>query len=239
MATISVIIPSYNQAEYLEDAIESAYNQTYAAHQIIVIDDGSTDNSLEIAQRYQFQKYPMIESPVRVVSQVNKGLASARNTGIMWATGDYCMFLDADDIMEENCLERINQAILRTNCDVVAPSFRTFGKAEQEVILATAFTMDDLKQSNRLGYFSAIKRQTLLELGGYNPRMKWGYEDYDLWFDLFKRGKTLWVIQEPLIRYRLKDKSMIHDAQAHHEECMAQIRTNHPALWGIPVAQKK
>lgn len=231
MARISVIIPVYNQAEYLEDAIESCYNQSSPAHEIIIIDDGSTDGSLDIALRYTFPKFPSIHSPVKVVSQVNKGLASARNTGIMWATGDYCMFLDSDDIMEENCLERINQGILKTNCDVVAPSFKTFGKAEQTVILAPGFTIEDLKKANRLGYFCAIRRQALLDVGGYNPRMRWGYEDYDLWFDLFKRGKTLHVIQEPLIRYRLRDGSMIHDAQAHHEECLNQIMINHPQFF--------
>ena len=230
MATISICIPSYNQAEYLVEAIESAYNQTFPPHEILICDDGSTDNSLEIAERYTFPKYPLIESPVRVIKQVNKGLPSARNTLIMNATGDYIMFLDADDILMENALERIHHEILATNADIIAPSFKCFGKSDATVILQ-GFTMEDLKVANRLGYFCAIRRSALQAIGGYNPRMKYGWEDYDLWFDLFKKGYTIAIIQEVLVMYRVKEKSMIHEANAHSEELWAQLKKNHPSLW--------
>ena len=227
---LSIVIPSYNQARYLEDCLESAYSQTVQAHEILVVDDGSTDNSLEIAKRFEFSEFPLISSPVRVISQVNKGLASARNTGIMNATGDYILFLDADDMLEENAVERILAEARATNADVIAPSFREFGISNREVILG-AFTMEDLKQANRLGYFCAIKRSVLLEIGGYNPKMRWGFEDYDLWFDILKRGKVVYVLQDVLVRYRVKEQSMIHEANAHRDELMAQIRANHPTLF--------
>jgi glycosyltransferase involved in cell wall biosynthesis len=230
MATISVVIPSYNQAEYLADAIESAYNQTNPPHEIIVVDDGSTDGSLEIAERYKFSKYPLIESPVKVIKQVNKGLPSARNTGIMNATGDYIMFLDADDILMEHALERIHAEILGSNADIVAPSFKCFGKSNETMILQ-GFTMEHLKEANRLGYFCAVRRSALLAVGGYNPRMKYGWEDYDLWFDLFKRRYSISILQEVLVLYRVKEKSMITEANAHSEELWAQIKKNHPELW--------
>lgn len=230
MASISIVIPSYNQAEYLEDAIESAYGQTIDPLEILVVDDGSTDNSLEIAERYMFKEFPGVESPVRVIRQVNKGLASARNTGIMNARGDYILFLDADDILLENAVARLTQEIHQVNADIVAPSFKEFGKSEREVIL-TGFTMDDLKQANRLGYFSAIRRSALLEVGGYSPRMTWGYEDYHLWFDLFRRGKSIAVLQEVLVMYRVKEKSMIHEANAHAQELNLQIRKDFPQLF--------
>lgn len=228
--SISIIIPSYNQAEYLAEAIESAYNQTLAPHEIIVVDDGSTDNSLGIAESYMFKQFPAIESPVRVINQVNKGLPSARNTGIMNATGQYCLFLDADDKLREDAVQKIMLTISQTNSDIIAPSFKCFGKSDQEVTLGMP-NIEEFKVGNRLGYFSAFRRSILLECGGYNPKMKWGYEDYDLWFDLFKRGKTLTVLPDPLVFYRIKDKSMIHEAQAHHKELMEQIVTNHPEIW--------
>ncbi len=232
---ISIIIPSYNQKDYLEQSIESAYNQSLPAHEIIVVDDGSTDGSLEIAQRYQFSKYPMIESPVRVIRQVNKGLASARNTGIMNSTGDYILPLDADDILKENAVERLTQEILRTNADVVAPSFKCFGVRDDTIILQ-GFTLDDFKKDNRLGYFSAIRRSVLQEVGGYNPKMRWGWEDYDLWFDLIKRGKSFSILQEVLVLYRTKEKSMITEANQHADELWTQIKLNHPEIW--PPTQK-
>lgn len=216
----SIIIASYNQQEYLPDAIESAINQTLKPHEIIVIDDGSTDNSLEIARRY---------FGLKVISQVNKGLASARNTGIMNATGEYIMPLDADDILQENCLEKIAEAIKQTNADIVAPSFKTFGVNNVEVILNPDVKFEDFKNGNYLGYFSAIRKSKLLEIGGYSPRMVWGYEDYHVWINLLHRGATLKVLRDVLVLYRTKESSMIHSAQAHHAELIAQINKDFPS----------
>lgn len=230
MSRISIIIPAYNQAQYLSECIESAYNQTMQAHEILVINDGSTDNTAEVAERYMFKQFPAIESPVRVIHQVNKGLPSARNTGIMNATGDYCLFLDSDDKLREDAVQKITTAIQQNNADVVAPSFKCFGNVNNEVILGVP-TMEEFKVANRLGYFCAVRRSALLEVGGYNPKMKWGWEDYDLWFDLFKRGKTLNVLQDVLVDYRVKDHSMITEANAHSQELYAQIKTNHPELF--------
>lgn len=230
MANISIVIPSYNQADYLEDAIESAYNQSLPPYEILIVDDGSTDGSLDIAKRYEFKEFPGIESPVRVISQTNRGLPSARNTGIMNAKGDYIQFLDADDILMENALAKINQEILRSNADIVAPSFVEFGKSNREVILA-GFTMEDLKQANRLPYFCCIKKSALVEIGGYSTKMVWGWEDYHLWFNLFSRGKSIAILQEPLVKYRVKDHSMIHEANAHANELWGQIRKDFPFIW--------
>lgn len=233
MSKVSIIIPCFNQGEYLEDAIESAWNQTHPPHEIIVVNDGSTDNSAEIAERYMFKQFPLLESPVRVIHQVNKGLSSARNTGIMAATGDYILPLDADDILMENAIEVITRKILETNSDVIAPSFIEFGTSDRKVIVQP-FTLDDLKQANRLGYFSAIKRSVLIEVGGYNPKMKWGYEDWDLWFDLIKRGKSFMILNGEeyiLVKYRVKEHSMLTNAVQHHQELTNQIMLNHPELF--------
>lgn len=227
---ISIIIAAHNQAEYLEECIESCYNQTLSAHEIIVVNDGSTDNTAEIAERYMFKEFPLIDSPVKVIHQVNKGLPSARNTGIMAATGDYIIFLDSDDMLKENAIARITKDIVETNADIIAFSFKEFGKSDREVIL-DAFTMDDLKIANRLGYFSCVRRSALVEVGGYSPKMKWGFEDWHLWFNLFSRSKTAAIIKEPLALYRVKEKSMIHDANAHSEELYAQIKKDFPQIW--------
>lgn len=231
MNRISIVIPTYNQAEYLEDAIESAYDQTVPAHEIIIVNDGSTDGTAEIAERYRFANLPGIESPVKVIHQVNKGLASARNTGIMNATGDYILFLDSDDMLKENAVEKISSTILQTNADIIAPSFECFGLRDDKVILG-GFTMDDLKVANRLGYFCAIKRQALLDVGGYNPKMIWGFEDWDIWFDLFKRNKTVIALQDILVRYRIRTNSMITEANKHSDELIGQIKRNHPDVFG-------
>src|ERR671910_1122682 len=85
---VSVVIPCYNQAHFLGEAIESVLSQSYPHHEIVVVDDGSTDDTSEVASRYD---------GVRLVRQENRGLAGARNTGIRHSEGDYLVFLDADD----------------------------------------------------------------------------------------------------------------------------------------------
>lgn len=217
---ISIVIPCWNQVEYLPAAIESVLSQTVSPHEIIVIVDGSPDNSLEIAKSY--------EPRIKVINQVNKGLASARNTGLMNMTGDYLFPLDADDMMLENCIERVEQVIKETNADIVAPSFKTFGTSNEKVILMPNLTLEDFKVANRIGYCSAIKRLALLEVGGYSPKMVYGYEDLHLWVNLLTRGYKLVTIPETLWLYRTKEKSMIHDAQKHHSELMNQIYKDFP-----------
>src|SRR3990167_2551156 len=147
---VSIIIPSYNQQEYLPDAIESAIAQSVRA-EIVVIDDGSTDGSLAKAREYE-------PFGVKVVSQVNKGLASARNTGIMHVTGDYILPLDADDKITENCVERILEVAEKTDADVIAPSIQCFGLAFESTILKGDLKLEDFKIGNRISYCSAIKK---------------------------------------------------------------------------------
>ena len=86
--TVSVVIPVYNGASFLGEAIESAINQTYSPYEIIVVDDGSTDNTREVAQKY----------PIRYFLRPHKGASAARNYGVVRSQGDLLAFLDADDI---------------------------------------------------------------------------------------------------------------------------------------------
>ena len=216
---ISVGIPAYNQGQYLTECIESVLAQTQKPHEIIVVNDGSQDDTRYVAQQYPDVKY---------IEQVNKGLASARNTMIMNMTGNYFYPLDADDMMLESCIEKISEVIEKTDADIIAPSFKCFGKYSDSVILMDNPTLQDFKGANRIGYFSAIKKEALLEVGGYSPRMTFGYEDYHLWINLLLAGKKLVTMKDILILYRTKESSMIHDAQKHHSELIAQICKDFP-----------
>lgn len=220
---ISIIIPLYNQQEFIADAIQSALDQTVPC-EIIVINDGSTDNSLEIAKGFE-------KHGVKVVSHPNKGLPSARNTGIMNATGDYILPLDGDDILQDNCVERLQFFIDQTGADIVAPSFKCFGINSSDVILMPNPTLNDFKTANRIPYCSAIKKEALLEVGGYSPRMLWGYEDFHLWVTLLNRGKTLVTIPDKLFLYRVKEVSMITESLKHHDELISQIVRDNPNVY--------
>ena len=226
---ISVLIPAYNQAEYLDQCIESVLAQTYKPHEIIVVNDGSTDDT-----RYVAMQYPQ----VRYIEQLNKGLASARNTGIMNMTGDWFYPLDADDMMTENCLQRVVDTIAENpDADIIAPSFKEFGARDTTIILMEKPEFNDFKPTNgfpmnRIGYFSAIKKEALLKIGGYSPKMTWGWEDYHFWLNLTSVGKKIVTIPEVLILYRVKEHSMINEANAHATELWTQIYKDFPNLNG-------
>lgn len=223
MKKISVIIPTFNQQEFLAETLDSVLNQTVKPHEVIVVNDGSTDNTRGILESYA--------DKVKVIHQVNKGLASARNTGIMNATGDYILPLDSDDLLQDGCIERLNKVIKDTKADIVGLSFKNFGMDQSLVILQFRPTLEDFKIGNRLGYCSAINREALLEVGGYSSRMTWGFEDLHLWINLLSRGKTVVTIPEPLWLYRVRTNSMISVANQHKDELLAQIKKDFPTFY--------
>ena len=104
-ALVSVIIPTYNAQDFIEECIRETINQTYKKIEIIIVDDGSIDNTREICERYANKDYR-----IKLISQKNQGVSVARNTGINMATGDYIVFFDADDYPERNLIKRYMQA---------------------------------------------------------------------------------------------------------------------------------
>lgn len=218
---ITIGIACYNQAEYVREAVESALSQTVPC-EVIAVNDGSTDNTLEILKSIK---------GIKIVNQINKGLPSARNTMVMNMTGDYLLPLDSDDVLLPNCVEKMLEVIKETSADIVAPSFESFGVTCEDVILMDNPTVEDFKTGNRIPYSSAVKKEALLEVGGYSPRMVFGYEDYALWFDLLKRGKKLVTIKDKLMMYRIKPVSMITNAVKHDAELKAQIMKDNKELF--------
>ena len=217
---IDIILPSFNQQEYLPDAIESALAQS--ASSVIVVDDGSTDNSLKIAEGYQSQG-------VRVISQTNKGLASARNTGIMNSKAQYCLFLDADDILLDGCTDKIIEVAANTQADIIAPSFKEFGLSQADVILMPNPKLEDFRNGNKVGYCQTIRRTALQHIGGYSPRMAEGYEDLHLTINLLSKGYSLVTISDILWLYRIKEESMYTNSIRYHKKLLAQINKDFPS----------
>lgn len=111
MNTISVIVPIYNAEKYLSKCIESLIHQSYRALQIILVNDGSTDNSLTIAQDYAAQ-----DTRIAIYSQPNKGQASARNNGLQYANGEWIAFVDADDYLDADCYAQLIQHMANNDC---------------------------------------------------------------------------------------------------------------------------
>lgn len=129
MYSVTVIVPVYNVREYVQECLCSVLNQTYTNLEVLVIDDGSTDGSLEIC-RQTVQE----DARVTIVSQPNGGLSAARNAGLVRATGHYIYFVDSDDRLAPDAIERLYEQVrIHGEVDVVSGQFRTIGVAGEKV----------------------------------------------------------------------------------------------------------
>ena len=115
MATISIIIPVYNTAQYVAECLDSVLAQSFKDIEIVCVNDGSTDNSVAILKKYQKK-----DKRIKVITQKNKGLSGARNAGLKAATGKWVCFLDSDDILPPKALEVLYGGVQKTGCQIVA-----------------------------------------------------------------------------------------------------------------------
>ena len=121
---ISVIVPVYNVEKYLRQCLDSIVAQTYRDLEIILVDDGSIDASGAICDEYAVR-----DSRIKVVHQPNRGLSSARNTGLDLVSGEYTFFIDSDDWIHEKALERLLLAQAKTNADLVLCNYQRVDEA--------------------------------------------------------------------------------------------------------------
>lgn len=114
MDLISIIVPVYNSEKYLKECIESILNQTYQKLEIVLVNDGSTDNSLNICESYKCK-----DSRIKIISQPNNGVSSARNQGIINSSGSYICFVDSDDLLSTNCIDVLYREMSTGDVDLV------------------------------------------------------------------------------------------------------------------------
>ena len=116
--TSSIIVPVYNSQRTIERCLTSILEQTYRNLEIIVVDDGSTDNSVQIINQYK------VDGRIHLISKKNGGVSSARNTGLSIAQGDFIQFVDSDDYLSSNMTERLVTLITTNNCDLVICGYK-------------------------------------------------------------------------------------------------------------------
>ncbi len=134
---ISVIVPVYNVENYLKGCLESLVNQTLYDIEIICVNDGSTDKSLDILNKYRKQ-----DSRIILVNKANEGVSIARNDGLRIAGGGYVVFVDADDYVEKCLCERLYEVIVQTNTDIIVYGAEIFPKKAVEY---ESWLLDTLK----------------------------------------------------------------------------------------------
>ena len=148
---ISVIVPIYNSEQYLERCIESILKQTYSNIEIILVDDGSTDNSPSICDQYQKK-----DSRIKIIHKGNSGAASSRNVGIEIARGDFISFVDSDDYIELNMYEEMMNINKKYECDIVMCDCLKESKTSSEIFTHSIRPGYYDKEMLRIEYFSKL-----------------------------------------------------------------------------------
>ncbi len=198
---VSIITPVFNSENYLEETINSVLNQTYQNWELIIIDDCSTDNSVDI-----INKFLKNDSRIKFISlNKNSGVASARNSGIEVAKGRFIAFLDSDDIWDENKLEYQLSLMIKNDYALTYTAYRKINNENNVIakhipVKETGLRYKDLLKHNEIGFLSAIYDSDKI---GKQNFLNQGHEDYSFWLNILKKGFTAWGINKVLASYRV------------------------------------
>jgi glycosyltransferase involved in cell wall biosynthesis len=211
MPKVTVIIPSYNAMTYLPETLDSVLHQSFTDFEVLIINDGSTDNVVEWAGTIR-------DSRVRLISQENQRLAAARNTGITHAKGEYLAFLDADDVWQPtklekqvNCLENNPKiGLVHTWTLLVNSESKPTGKILKSSVEGDAW--QQIVQKNTIVVSSVMVRSSCLDVGVFDKDLHY-CEDYDMWIRLACRYNFA-VIKEPLTSYRIHSNTLSTHCEA-------------------------
>ena len=230
---VSVVIPCYKQAHFLPEAVASVVAQTYENWEIIIVNDGSPDNTGEISQRL-IELYG--DKNIRLIEKENGGLASARNAGIETASGEYILPLDADDKLDINSINYlVTIAVSKREFCIAFGSYQMFGIEHKQVISVELYSRDNIKSFNMLHPSSLFPKEVWKLVGGYRTDMvAQGYEDWNFWLSCHQHNIPFEGTKEIAVYYRRHHDSMyLLESRSNHNKLYAELVLNHPQLFGV------
>lgn len=210
---VAVVVPLYNYEGYIAETLDSVAKQTMRDVTLVVVNDCSTDNSLKAAAEWMHRNRDTDIGMVLLNHDENAGVSIARNTGIaMVAEAEFCFMLDADNLLYPRCIEKLVAALdARPDAAVAYSLIEVFG-GERDLLGAGVFVKEGLKHGNFIDVMALYRRQTLLDLNGFE-KIRYGWEDYDLWLRMIARGRIALHLPEITSRYRHHRASMIRTQQ--------------------------
>jgi hypothetical protein len=223
---LSIIIPCYNDHLYLDQAINSAYQQTYDNKEIIVVDDGSNFTTKEIIKKIE-HKIDLL------ISQENSGVSNAKNNGVKAASGKYILIHDSDDYFEPTFAEKAIE-ILRCRPEIknVTCHARWFWNDKNfKIFIPEGGNIHRFLLFNASIGNSIFTKSRFLEINGFDENMEHGYEDWEFFIRLHKDGGDTYVIPEVLFHYRKKGNSRSTRAANYKFELLEYIYLKHQDLY--------
>jgi glycosyltransferase involved in cell wall biosynthesis len=222
---VSVVIPCYNQGNYIEEAVDSVLAQSYDDLEIIIVDDGSIDGE---TRRFLENYAP---PKTRILYSENKGVSHARNLGIQEASGTYILPLDGDDKIAPTYIEKALQILeSRPDLGIVYCEAAFFGGKTGPWKLPP-YEFPNILVGNCIFCTALFRKSDWEKVGGYKEDMKTGWEDWEFWLSLIEAGAGVYRIPETLFCYRQAENSMSQLSQQDPLALMKTIMRYHPHLY--------
>jgi glycosyltransferase involved in cell wall biosynthesis len=192
---ISIISPCYNHGQYIQEMLGSVFGQTFQAYEVIIVNDGSTDETKEILDSLHHEKLTIIHTP-------NHGPAAARNMGVAAARAPLILNLDADDKIAPTFLEKAHKIFeANPSVGIVYSDQRFFGNTSGKFDLRP-YSLAAMLNDNVIPSQAFFKKSDWEVVGGYSEEFIYGLEDYDFWLSIIELGREVYRIPEPLVFYR-------------------------------------
>lgn len=225
--TISIIVPCYNQAQYLPETIQSVIDQDYTNWECIIVNDGSSDNTEEVAKQWVAK-----DNRIKYFYKPNSGVSDTRNFGIKHASGEYLLPLDGDDkIGTKYISEALDVFTNNPNVKLVYSNLVLFGAKNQEV-KTPDYRYENQFIENQIFCSAIFRRSDFLKTSGYNPNMATGLEDWDFLFSFLKKDDIVIKLDGFHFFYRIKDVSRSTQIDYNkNEKLLLQIFKNHIPLF--------
>ncbi len=224
---VAVVIPCYQQAEFLPDTVASVCAQTYRDLEIVIVDDGSPDDTAGVAERL-IAAHPGRQ--IRLLRHANQGLAASRNAGIAASDAEYVLPLDADDLIDPGFVEDLVRVLeARPDVSIAYGSLRYFGEIEEQHT-PSGYDFARICHGNLFPCTALFRRRAWEEVGGYDQAFT-AYEDWDFWLSCGEYGHLGALVPRPVFYYRRRPASMLSEAHTRDQRLKAQIVLNHPALF--------
>jgi len=223
---ISIIVPCYNQAQYLDECLQSVLEQTYTDWECIIVNDGSPDNTEEIARKWVEK-----DSRFKYLHQENGGVAAARNYGIKNALGTWILPLDGDDKIAAQYIELASKKMIE-NYDIIYCKAEYFGDQSGEVILQS-FNEVLILLENQIFVSAFFPKKNWELVHGFDEELK-GFEDWDFWLSMLENKNHLKVhcLSYYGFFYRIKKSSRNKIAyEKHAQEILISIHQKHAAMY--------
>jgi glycosyltransferase involved in cell wall biosynthesis len=205
---VSIVVPCYNQEKYLAETLDSVIAQTSDSWECIIVNDGSTDHSEAIIDEYCAK-----DSRFTKLNQENQGLAASRNNGIKAAKGKYILPLDGDDKIGTQYIELAQKEFEKNPKLKLVYCKAEFFDAKNDPWDLPKYDYESLLFANHIFCSGIFKKEDYLETGGYDTLMKFGYEDWEFWIQLLKKGDDVVQLDSVQFYYRQRETSMLKSLQ--------------------------